>query len=194
MAAYGPLALKLAGEVADGFVLQLADLDIAEWMIATVRAAAEARPAGTPTPSPSASPHPRTSPTAARPPSRTPASRPGGSAAWSATTSRTSWRSTARAARSRRRSPTTSRAASRYDYNEHGRAGNTHTAFVPDEIVDRFCVLGPAADHIERLQRLKALGVDQFARYLQHDDKEETLRRYGETIIPALRDPVLAAS
>ena len=31
-----------------------------------------------------------------------------------------------------------------YDYNEHGRAGNTHTAFVPDEIVDRFCLLGTA--------------------------------------------------
>src|SRR3954451_4389731 len=42
VAAYGPLALKLAGEVADGFILQLADVDIAEWMIATVRAAAAA--------------------------------------------------------------------------------------------------------------------------------------------------------
>src|SRR4051794_4303203 len=40
MAAYGPLALKLTGEVADGYILQLADLDVAEWMIATVRAAA----------------------------------------------------------------------------------------------------------------------------------------------------------
>ena len=30
-----------------------------------------------------------------------------------------------------------------YDYNEHGRADNTHTAFVPDEIVDRFCLIGP---------------------------------------------------
>ena len=35
---------------------------------------------------------------------------------------------------------------------------------------------------------LKALGVDQFAGYLQHDNKEETLRAYGETIIPALRE------
>src|SRR6187402_3605158 len=42
VAAYGPLALKLTGEVGDGFILQLADVDIAKWMIATVRAAAEA--------------------------------------------------------------------------------------------------------------------------------------------------------
>ena len=40
VAAYGPLALKLAGETGDGFILQLADLDIARWMIQTVKDAA----------------------------------------------------------------------------------------------------------------------------------------------------------
>ena len=79
-----------------------------------------------------------------------------------------------------------------YDYNEHGRAGNTHTEFVPDEIVDRFCVLGTADDHIAKLKQLPTLGVDQFAGYLQHDNKEETLRVYGETVIPALRQHVKA--
>jgi alkanesulfonate monooxygenase SsuD/methylene tetrahydromethanopterin reductase-like flavin-dependent oxidoreductase (luciferase family) len=79
-----------------------------------------------------------------------------------------------------------------YDYNEHGRAGNVHTLFVPDEIVDRFCVLGTAEQHIEKLEKLKALGVTQFAGYLQHDNKEETLRIYGETIMPALREHVVA--
>jgi hypothetical protein len=74
-----------------------------------------------------------------------------------------------------------------YDYAEHGRAGNTHTDFVPDEIVDRFCVLGPAQAHIEKLTALKQLGVDQFAVYLQHDDKEHTLAEYGQTIIPAMK-------
>ena len=42
-----------------------------------------------------------------------------------------------------------------YDYAEHGRAGNTHTDFVPDEIIDRFCILGPVEAHIERLQELR---------------------------------------
>jgi alkanesulfonate monooxygenase SsuD/methylene tetrahydromethanopterin reductase-like flavin-dependent oxidoreductase (luciferase family) len=73
-----------------------------------------------------------------------------------------------------------------YDYNEHGRAGNTHADFVPDEIVDRFCLLGPAARHVERLEELRALGVDQFAVYLQHDGKEQTLSAYGDHVIPAL--------
>jgi len=79
-----------------------------------------------------------------------------------------------------------------YDYNEHGRAGNTHTDFVPDEIVDRFCVLGPAQAHIDKLIALKALGVDQFAIYLQHDANEATLAAYAGTIMPALREHVLA--
>ena len=79
-----------------------------------------------------------------------------------------------------------------YDYNEHGRAGNSHTAFVPDEIVDRFCLLGTADDHIEKLKKLKDIGVTQFAGYLQHDNKEETLRVYGETVIPALKEHITA--
>jgi hypothetical protein len=73
-----------------------------------------------------------------------------------------------------------------YDYAEHGRAGNTHATFVPDEVVDRFCILGPVDNHLKRLQELRDLGVDQFAVYLQHDAKEETLSAYGSQIIPAL--------
>ncbi len=42
IAAYGPLALKAAGEVGDGYILQLADVDIAAWMIKSVREAAAA--------------------------------------------------------------------------------------------------------------------------------------------------------
>ena len=40
MAAYGPKALKLCGEQADGFILQLADPQIATWTIEAVRTAA----------------------------------------------------------------------------------------------------------------------------------------------------------
>jgi probable F420-dependent oxidoreductase len=74
-----------------------------------------------------------------------------------------------------------------YDYSEHGKAGNTHTDFVPDDIIDRFCVLGPPEAHIERLKELEALGVDQFAVYLMHDDKDATLSAYGQKVIPAFR-------
>jgi hypothetical protein len=47
---------------------------------------------------------------------------------------------------------------------------------------------GPPEAHIERLTKLRALGVDQFAVYLQRDDKERTLDAYRDEIIPAMRD------
>jgi probable F420-dependent oxidoreductase len=77
------------------------------------------------------------------------------------------------------------RAREGYDYAHHGRAGNPSTDFVPDEIVDRFCVLGSAEQHVARLRELEALGVDQFNVYLMHDAQDETLEAYGASIIPA---------
>lgn len=73
-----------------------------------------------------------------------------------------------------------------YDYDHHGKADNPSTGFVPDEIVDRFCVLGTAEQHIEKLSLLAQLGVDHFGIYLMHDDQEGTLRAYGDSIIPAV--------
>jgi probable F420-dependent oxidoreductase len=78
------------------------------------------------------------------------------------------------------------RAREGYDYGHHGKADNLSTNFVPDNIVDRFCVLGTVEDHVAKLNELKDLGVDQFNIYLMHDAMEETLEAYGEEIIPAL--------
>lgn len=74
-----------------------------------------------------------------------------------------------------------------YDYDHHGKADNPSTDFVPDEIVDRFCVLGTAEQHVEKLKLLEEMGVDQFGIYLMHDDREGTLRAYGDKIIPAIK-------
>jgi probable F420-dependent oxidoreductase len=73
-----------------------------------------------------------------------------------------------------------------YNYDHHGKAGSEQTEFVPDEIVDRFCVLGPVEAHIEKLSLLKEMGVDQFGLYLMHDDMDGTLEAYGEQIIGAV--------
>jgi probable F420-dependent oxidoreductase len=189
VAAYGPLALKLTGEVGDGFILQLADVDIAKWMIQTVRDAAEA--AG-----------------------RDPMSIRFCVAApfyigddWQHMRDQCRWfggmvgNHVADIVAKYGTSGAVPQALTDYiagregyDYNSHGKAGNDHVDFVPDEIVDRFCILGTAQDHIAKLEELKAIGVDQFAGYLQHDNKEETLRVYGETVIPALSDHLTAKS
>ncbi|GIE53734.1 putative luciferase-like protein [Amorphoplanes nipponensis] len=182
VAAYGPKALALTGEVGDGYILQLADPDIAAWMIAAVRRAA-AR-AGR-------------DPDAIKFCVAAPAY-VGDDLAHQR--DQTRWFGgmvgnhvadiVARyGADGAVPQVLTDYIKDRqgYDYAEHGRAGNSHTAFVPDEVVDRFCILGPVGNHLERLERLRALGVDQFAVYLQHDGKEATLRAYGEKIIPVVR-------
>ena len=78
------------------------------------------------------------------------------------------------------------RAREGYDYDHHGKAGNPSTDFVPDDIIDRFCILGLPDAHIEKLRALKELGVDQFGIYLMHDNQEGTLNAYGDGIIAAV--------
>jgi probable F420-dependent oxidoreductase len=73
-----------------------------------------------------------------------------------------------------------------YDYKEHSRVGAKHGEFVTDDIVDRFCVLGTPEQAVEKLRELEAVGVDQFNVYLMTHSQEETLARYGDEIIPAL--------
>jgi len=71
-----------------------------------------------------------------------------------------------------------------YDYNEHSRVGAKHGEFVTDEICDRFCVLGNPEQIKAKLKELEAVGVDQFNIYLMTHSQEETLKAYGDEIIP----------
>jgi probable F420-dependent oxidoreductase len=193
VAAYGPKVLALTGEVGDGFILQLADPSIADWTMTAVRDAANgvgrnpddvymciAAPAYVTDGSPEQHAH-------ARDQLRWFGGMVGNHVAdiverygdsGAVPQALTDY----------------IKARKGYDYNEHGQAGNTHADFVPDEIVDRFCIIGPPEEHIRRLEELKAMGVDQFALYLQHDDKDHTLAAYGEKIIPAVQDVLLAKS
>jgi probable F420-dependent oxidoreductase len=187
VAGYGPKALQLTGEIADGFILQLADPDIAKWTIETVRNAAAdagrdpasikicvAGPAYVTTDVPYGRDQCRWFGGMVGNHVADLVERYGDSGAVpQALTDYIKGRTG-------------------YDYNQHGQTGNTHTEFVPDEIIDRFCIIGDEAHQVQRLNELKGLGVDQFAVYLQHDAKDETLRSYGERVIPAIADAVLA--
>ncbi|MBO3084485.1 TIGR03842 family LLM class F420-dependent oxidoreductase [Cellulomonas fengjieae] len=189
VAAYGPLALQLTGEVGDGFILQLADPDIAAWTIKVVRDAAEK--AGR---DPDAVQFCIAAPMYIgddRQHMREQCRWFGGMVGNHVADIVTRYGADSSVPKA-----LTDYISGRqgYDYNEHGRAGNTHAAFVPDEIVERFCILGSAAEHVERLEALRELGVTQFAGYLQHDNKEETMRVYGEHVIPALATPVVATT
>jgi probable F420-dependent oxidoreductase len=191
-AAYGPKALALTGEVADGFILQLADPDITAWSIAAVRKAAA---------------------DAGRDPSSiticvaAPAYVTDGiDVGMEHARDQTRWfggmvgnhvadivsRYGADGAAIPKALSDYIAGREGYDYNVHGKAGGAHTDFVPDEVIDRFCVLGPIERHVERLTELRELGVDQFALYLQHDAKDATLAAYGERVIPAVNTRVAA--
>ncbi|WP_203350955.1 TIGR03842 family LLM class F420-dependent oxidoreductase [Streptomyces sp. S-9] len=184
MASYGPKALALTGRKADGFILQLADPFLTEWMVKAVRnAAAEAgRDPDSVTICVAAPAYVGDDLAHAREQCRWFGGMVGNHVA-------------DLVARYGEHSGMVPEALTEYikgregyDYSHHGRAGNPSTDFVPDEIVDRFCLLGPPEAHIEKLRALRDLGVDQFAVYDMHDAQETTIDAYGAEIIPALGD------
>ncbi len=73
-----------------------------------------------------------------------------------------------------------------YDYRHHAEVGSDNAEFVSDEVVDRFCIVGPVEEHLRRLRELADLGVTQFNIYLMSGDEEATLDVYGEKILPEL--------
>ncbi|MFF8571555.1 TIGR03842 family LLM class F420-dependent oxidoreductase [Streptomyces sp. NPDC005047] len=187
MAAYGPKALKMTGEEADGFILQLADLYLTEYMVKAVKDAAAA-----------AGRDPDEVTICVAAPAYVTADDSPGTLAHAREQCRwfggmvgnhvadlvSKYGEHSAAVPDELTDYIKSREG--YDYAHHGRSGNPDTQFVPDEIVDRFCLIGPAEQHIEKLQALRALGVDQFAVYDMHDAQEATIDAYGAEIIPAL--------
>ncbi len=180
IAGYGPVALKMTGRIADGAMLQIADPDLVRWFAGQVRASA--REAGR-------------DPTAVRIMSAAPAHV--GDLADGR--DRIRWfpalvgnhvvdlvnkyqgvlpEALTHYVRGREG----------YDYLHHAEVGSANAAFVTDEVVDRFGVVGDAAAHIAKLRILADAGVDQFNLYLMNGNEEEQLEIYGREIIPALRD------
>ncbi|MTD13205.1 TIGR03842 family LLM class F420-dependent oxidoreductase [Nakamurella sp. YIM 132087] len=189
VAGYGPKALELTGRHADGFILQLADPEIAKWTIERVRNAAA-----------DAGRDPMDVKICVAAPAYVGTDLAhqleqcrwfGGMVGNHVADMVTRYGTDGTVPRA-----LTDYIAGRqgYDYNHHGLAGNPSTDFVPDEIVERFCVLGDIDRHIERMKELQALGVDQFGVYLQHDGKNATLQAYGERIIPAMAEHTAAVA
>jgi probable F420-dependent oxidoreductase len=180
MAGYGPKALEVVGRCADGFILQLADPVILRWTVDRVRASAEA--AGRDPDSlaicVAAPAYVGADLDHAREQCRWFGGMVGNHVAdlverygeaGGIPTALTDY----------------IKAREGYDYAHHGRSDNPDTAFVPDEIVDRFCVLGTPADHVAKLRELESMGVTQFNVYLMHDAQDATLDAYGAEVIPA---------
>lgn len=72
-----------------------------------------------------------------------------------------------------------------YNYLHHAEVGSSNAEFVTDEVVDRFCIVGPVAEQRRRLRELADVGVTQFNIYLMCGDEEQTVEIYGRDVIPA---------
>jgi probable F420-dependent oxidoreductase len=180
VAGYGPKALAVAGRRGDGVIIQLADPDIIQWIMATARKAAEeagrdpaalkcivSAPSHISDDLADAREQVRWFPAMVGNHVKDLIDRYGadGSVIPQALTDYMEARKF-------------------YDYNDHSRVGAAHGEFVTDEICDRFCVLGNAEQAMAKLRELESIGVDQFNIYLMTHGQEETLKTYGSNIIP----------
>ena len=180
IAAYGPRALRLAGQIGDGVIIQLADPYLITWFLRYVREGAEeagrrfedikvmaAAPAYVTADLPHARDLVRWFPAlvsnhvADLVKRYQPADLP------QALTDYIEQRE-------------------HYDYQDHWRVGAEHAGFVSDEVVDRFCVLGNRDQCLAKLKELEDAGVHQLNIYTAWDsDPQGVIRAFGSEIIPA---------
>ena len=78
-------------------------------------------------------------------------------------------------------------ARSGYDYLHHAEVGSDNAEFVPDEVVDRFCLVGTVEAHRQKLRKLAQAGVTQFNIYLMCGEEEQTLEIYRREGLPGFR-------
>jgi probable F420-dependent oxidoreductase len=181
IAGYGPKVLEMAGRVADGVILQFADPDLIEWCVNFVKKGAEA-----------AGRDPKTIEIMAAAP------------VWVSDDlkvgrERVRWFPAlvsnhvvdlvSRYKPEELPPALTSyiRDRGQYDYLHHCEVDSSNANFVSDEVTDRFCLLGPAEAHIEKIRRLAGAGVTQFNIYLMCGDEEDTLEKYKKEVLPVFR-------
>lgn len=184
VAAYGPRVLRLAGELADGLILQLASPEVVEWAVGHARAGAEA--AGRPW---------QGFEVVVAAPSYVSADRERALArvrGFPATVSN-HVKDLLRhhpAAALPRDLVDGMEAIQGYDYRHHGLHDAPHTRAVTDDMAERLTLIGTARACREKIQRLVAAGVTQVCLYLGPVEPEvhvALIETYGREIIPEFR-------
>ncbi|MBZ5568962.1 MAG: TIGR03842 family LLM class F420-dependent oxidoreductase [Acidobacteriia bacterium] len=188
IAGYGPKVLNLAGRIADGVILQFAEPDLIEWCVGFVRQGAQeagrdpkaieimaAAPVWVSGDLKTAREHVRWFP---------------------ALVSNHVVDLLAKYPQDQLPPALTSYVQNRggYDYLHHCEVGSNNAEFVNDDVVDRFCLVGPVEAHREKLRKLASLGVTQFNIYLMCGEEEQTLEIYERDVLPQFREAAHAAS
>jgi alkanesulfonate monooxygenase SsuD/methylene tetrahydromethanopterin reductase-like flavin-dependent oxidoreductase (luciferase family) len=188
-AAYGPKALKTAGEVGDGLIIQLADVGLCEWFGGQAKAAGEAAGrdmAGY----------------------RVLSAAPVWVGDKEAGVAQTKWfpalvgnhvadivekygagtdlvpDSLTAYIEARRGSGA---GGEGYNYRQHADKVSDNTYYITPEITDSFCILGEPDEHVAKLKALEAAGVTQFTIYLTNGSEERIVADYGDHVIPHFR-------
>ena len=82
----------------------------------------------------------------------------------------------------------------KYDYLHHCEVESSNANFVSDEVVDRFCLVGPVEAHVAKLRELERVGVTQFNIYLMCGEEEGTLETYKKEVLPSFQSEVAKAT
>lgn len=179
LGAYGPRALRLAGRVADGVILQVADPFFVEWCLRHVQAGLEeaGRDAATFRVQVAAPSYPSDDVDEARAQLR-----------WFPALVGNHIADILRHHDSGEIPDYISNyveARTQYDYRQHTRREAEHYDYVPDEIIDRFTVTGSVAEVKEKLRELESVGVTEFNMYTTFEGPERVIETYGRDVIPS---------
>jgi probable F420-dependent oxidoreductase len=181
IAAYGPLALKAAGEHADGLIIQLGDPFLSKWFIEQFHAAAKA---------------------AGRDVSklRVCAAAPVWVGDIKKGREQTRWFPAMvgnHVADLVQKNYTGAdvpadflayiEGRKGYDYRHHADKDADHLDFITDDIIDRFCILGEVDAHITKIKQLRDVGVTQFNIYLMCGDEERMVDEYAKHVLPVFK-------
>jgi probable F420-dependent oxidoreductase len=74
-----------------------------------------------------------------------------------------------------------------YDYRHHADKDAEHLGFITEDIIDSFGILGPVENHVAKLKELEAAGVTQFNIYLMCGEEERIVAEYAEHVLPHFR-------
>ena len=177
IAGYGPKVLNLAGRIADGVILQFADPDLISWCVGFVRQGAReagrdpakieimaAAPAWLSSDLQTARDHVRWFP---------------------ALVSNHVVDLISRYKPEDLPSSLTAYVRNRegYDYRHHCEVDSDNKSFVSDDVVDRFCLVGPAEAQIAKLHALERAGVTQFNLYLMSGEEEKSLDQFSREVV-----------
>src|SRR5258706_7614332 len=181
IAGYGPKVLDLAGRIADGVILQFADPDLIAWCLSFVKKGAEA---------------------AGRDPKKIEimAAAP----VWVSddlklARDRVRWFPALVSNHvvdliSRYKPEELPPALTSYvskrggdDYQQHCEVDSSNSKFFLDDVVDRFCLVGPVEGHLNKFRTLADVGVTQFNVFLICGGEEDKLQKYEKEVLPAFR-------